>query len=79
MQFLVTSSLSYPLPPFLCTDAVRVGRLHTMCKGWADASLQYMGSGGFTVSSKVPNIETETLVLWGRQDKILDPNLYAER
>lgn len=50
-----------------------------MCEGWADASLQYMGSGGFAVSSKVPNIETETLVLWGRQDKILDPNLYAER
>lgn len=62
-----------------CTDAVRVGRLHTMCEGWADASLKYMGSGGFTVSTKVPNIDTETLVLWGRQDKILDPKLYAER
>ena len=61
------------------SDAVRVGRLHTMCDGWAEASLKYMGSGGFTVSTKVPNIETETLVLWGRQDKILDPKLYAER
>lgn len=50
-----------------------------MCEGWADASLQYMGSGGFAVSKKVPNIDTETLILWGRQDKILDPTLYAER
>lgn len=50
-----------------------------MCEGWADASLQYMGSGGFSVSTKVPNIDAETLVLWGRQDKILDPKLYAER
>ncbi len=67
------------IPLRLYTDAVRVGRLHTMCEGWADASLQYMGSGGFTVSTKVPKIGTETLVLWGRQDKILDPKLYAER
>ena len=61
------------------SDAVRVGGLHTMCDGWADASLQYMGSGGFAVSSKVKSIETETLVIWGRQDKILDPKLYADR
>lgn len=50
-----------------------------MAAGWAEASLQYMRSGGFMVSSKVPSIATETLVLWGRQDKILDPKLYAER
>lgn len=50
-----------------------------MCDGWADASLQYMSSGGFAVSTKVPSINQETLVLWGRQDKILDPKLYAER
>lgn len=50
-----------------------------MCDGWADASLQYMSSGGFAVSAKVPSINQETLVLWGRQDKILDPKLYAER
>lgn len=50
-----------------------------MCDGWADASLKYMGSGGFAVSGKVKSIETETLVLWGRQDKILDPELYADR
>lgn len=58
---------------------MRVGRLHVLSEGWADASLQYMNSGGFSVSAKVPNIDIETLVLWGRQDKILDPNLYAQR
>lgn len=76
--------MSAPPPPHIrdllfSSDAVRVGRLHTMCDGWAAASLQYMGSGGFAVSSKVKSIETETLVLWGRQDKILDPKLYADR
>lgn len=58
---------------------MRVGRLHVLSEGWADASLQYMNSGGFSVSAKVPSVGTETLVLWGRQDKILDPKLYAQR
>ncbi|CAM9144883.1 unnamed protein product [Laminaria digitata] len=75
----LANQMSYTDKSLATEDAVRVGRLHTMCDGWAEASLQYMGSGGFTVSTKVPNIETETLVLWGRQDKILDPKLYAER
>eukprot|EP00903_Cladosiphon_okamuranus_P010652 g10072.t2 len=75
----LANKMSYTDKSLATDDAVRVGRLHTMCEGWADASLQYMGSGGFTVSAKVPNIDTETLILWGRQDKILDPNLYAER
>lgn len=60
-------------------DAVRIGRLHTRCEGWADANLQYMLSGGYTTSSKVASISSETLIIWGREDKILDPTLYAER
>lgn len=60
-------------------DAVRIGRLHVHREGWANANVKFMGSGGFNVSSKLPGIYTETLVLWGRQDKILDPKLYAQR
>lgn len=63
----------------LHADAVRIGRLHVHREGWADANVKFMGSGGFNVSSKVPGIYTETLILWGRQDKILDPKLYAQR
>ncbi|CAN0471014.1 unnamed protein product [Ectocarpus sp. 12 AP-2014] len=75
----LANQMSYTDKSLATEDAVRVGRLHTMCDGWADASLQYMSSGGFAVSTKVPSINQETLVLWGRQDKILDPKLYAER
>ncbi|CAM9465701.1 unnamed protein product [Scytosiphon promiscuus] len=75
----LANKMSYTDKNLATDDAVRVGRLHTMCDGWADASLQYMGSGGFAVSNKVKSIDTETLVLWGRQDKILDPKLYADR
>ncbi|CAB1099693.1 unnamed protein product [Ectocarpus sp. CCAP 1310/34] len=75
----LANQMSYTDKSLATEDAVRVGRLHTMCDGWADASLQYMSSGGFAVSTKVSSINQETLVLWGRQDRILDPKLYAER
>lgn len=60
-------------------DAVRVASLHVGSPGWADAGLKFIESGGFSVSGKIKNIFSETLVIWGRQDKILDPKLYAQR
>ena len=54
-------------------------RLHVLQPGWEGATLSYMKSGGFAVSKKVPEISAPTLVLWGRQDEILDPKLYAMR
>ena len=54
-------------------DAMRVGRLHTHAPGWADANLAYMASGGYALSARVRDASPPTLVLWGRQDKILDP------
>lgn len=79
-MYLTSGWLFLPFPVAYClADAVRVGRLHVLCEGWADASLQYMRGGGFSVSAKVPNIATETLILWGRQDEILDPKRYAQR
>ncbi|CAM9275757.1 unnamed protein product [Discosporangium mesarthrocarpum] len=75
----LANQMSYKNKELATEDAVRIGRLHVLCDGWAEASLKFMNSGGYNVSSKVPEIETETLVLWGRQDRILDPNLYAQR
>ena len=54
-------------------DAMRVGRLHTHAPGWADANLAYIASGGYALSGRVVEARAPTLVLWGRQDKILDP------
>jgi pimeloyl-ACP methyl ester carboxylesterase len=53
-------------------DALRVGRLHCLREGWDDALLSFMLSGGFSPSTKVPNIQSPALVLWGRQDGILE-------
>uniref|UniRef100_A0A7S2SHF8 AB hydrolase-1 domain-containing protein n=1 Tax=Rhizochromulina marina TaxID=1034831 RepID=A0A7S2SHF8_9STRA len=64
---------------FATEDAMKIGRLHVLCEGWEDANLEYMCSGGFQPSLKVPEVKCQTLVLWGRDDEILDPALYAER
>lgn len=53
-------------------DAVKVGRLHCLQDGWNDALVSFMLSGGFSPSSKVATIGSPSLVLWGRQDKILE-------
>ncbi|KAL2612992.1 hypothetical protein R1flu_024684 [Riccia fluitans] len=59
-------------------DGMRVGRLHCLLPGWADASVSFMLSGGYNVASKIPEVQQETLVIWGEHDKIL-PREYAER
>ncbi|CAM6098999.1 unnamed protein product [Calypogeia fissa] len=52
-------------------DGMRVGRFHTLVNGWSDASVSFMLSGGYNVTSRVPEIQQETLVIWGEKDKIL--------
>lgn len=53
-------------------EAVVIGRLHCTRDGWSEAMVSFMKSGGFSPSSKVPTIDVPSLVLWGRQDGILD-------
>lgn len=64
---------------FATQDAMRVGRLPVLCEGWEDANLNYMCTGGFTPSVLVPKVTTPALVLWGANDEVLDPKLYAQR
>lgn len=37
--------------------------------------VSFMRSGGYSVAAQVPKIQQETLVIWGRNDQILDPKL----
>lgn len=37
-----------------------------------------MQSGGYALSTRIKNIQQPTLILWGRDDGILDPS-YAQR
>ena len=63
---------------FATEDAMRVGQLHTFQPQWADATLSFMKSDGYKVAKRVSTISQRTLVLWGRDDEILDPK-YASR
>ena len=60
-------------------EAVIVGRLHCLRDGWTEALVSFMQSGGFAPSAKVPLVQSPALVLWGRQDGILDGEEFAPK
>lgn len=64
--------LSYYNKALSTLDAARIGRLHCITDQWLDASVAFLQSGGFRVTSLIPGLKQRTLVLWGRQDGILD-------
>jgi Alpha/beta hydrolase family len=64
---------------FATDEAVIVGRLHCLRDGWSDALVSFMQSGGFSPSAKIPLVAAPALVLWGRQDGILDGNEFAPK
>lgn len=72
------NKMAYHDPSFATQDAMRVGRLHTHMPGWTDANIAFMRSGGYSISSKIPQVQQPTLVLWGRQDEILEPKYAAQ-
>jgi pimeloyl-ACP methyl ester carboxylesterase len=64
---------------FATDEAVTVGRLHCLQDGWNAALVNFMKSGGFAPSKLVSQVPVPTLVLWGRQDTILDGNEFAPK
>lgn len=69
----------YNKEAFATDEAVTVGRLHCLQKGWSDALVNFMQSGGFSPSKLVPLVSAPSLILWGRQDGILDGNEFAPK
>ncbi|KAL7543037.1 hypothetical protein ACHAWF_007307 [Thalassiosira exigua] len=67
----------YDKEAFATDDALKVGRLHTLREGWEEGMMSFMKSGGFRPKKKVSQIDVPTLVLWGRQDGILDGEEFA--
>ncbi len=66
--------IAYKDKSFATWDAMRCGRLHCGAASWERASVSFLKSGGFVVSDKVPLVRQESLVLWGRNDEILEPS-----
>lgn len=69
----------YDKETFATEEAQVIGRLHCLRDGWTEAMVSFMQSGGFSPSSKVPLINSPALVLWGRQDGILEGKQYANK
>ena len=65
---------------FATEDAMRIGRLHTHMPSWLENNVSYMQSGGYSLSASIPKLAevTETHVVWGAQDEILEPS-YADQ
>mmetsp|Transcript_14344 Transcript_14344/g.28645 ORF Transcript_14344/g.28645 Transcript_14344/m.28645 type:complete len:401 (+) Transcript_14344:130-1332(+) len=68
------NKMSYADPDTFATeDALRVGRVHCVREGWDAAMVSFMKSGGFAPSAAVEKLaDRPVLILWGRQDGILD-------
>ena len=68
------------IPRCATDDAIRVGKLHCSRAGWEDDAIDWLFSGGYSVSSLVPTLaNVPTTILWGRQDRVLPPQDYLPK
>ena len=66
------SKAAYYDKSFANLDAQTCAALHLKCANWNQALIAFTKSGGYgSFANKVKNIRQQTLILWGRQDKIL--------
>lgn len=65
----------FDVEKFATEDAMRVGRLHTHLPNWEEGNVAFMASGGYNLAKEVKKVKCATLLVWGRDDKILDPAL----
>ncbi|KAF5939163.1 hypothetical protein HYC85_023422 [Camellia sinensis] len=63
------------LPFGTCLDWTNVGRLHCLLPWWEDATVAFMNSGGYDVSSQIEQVKQKTLIIWGEDDQIISNKL----
>ncbi|EEF50756.1 uncharacterized hydrolase YugF [Ricinus communis] len=56
-------------------DWINVGRLHCLYPWWEDATVNFMMSGGYNVSSQIEKVKKRTLIIWGEDDQIVSYKL----
>ena len=66
------SKAAYYDKSFNSLDAQTCAALHLKCNNWNQALITFTKSGGYgSFASQIQNLTQETLILWGKQDKIL--------
>ncbi|KAG6396590.1 hypothetical protein SASPL_142742 [Salvia splendens] len=58
-----------------CYEWAKIGRLHCLFPWWADATVDFMTSGGYNVSAQIREVKQKTLIIWGENDQIIDYKL----
>ncbi|KGN47647.1 uncharacterized protein LOC101222571 [Cucumis sativus] len=56
-------------------DWANIGRLHCLLPWWEDATVSFMLSGGYKVSSQIEKVKQKTLIIWGEDDQIISYKL----
>ena len=57
---------------FASLDAQTCAGLHLQCSNWNKSLIAFTKSGGYgSFSDRISNIQQPTLIIWGKQDKIL--------
>ncbi|GAB4840114.1 Alpha/beta hydrolase domain-containing protein vte7 [Ancistrocladus abbreviatus] len=56
-------------------DWMNVGRLHCLLPWWADATVNFMMSGGYNVTALIKQVKQKTLIIWGENDQIISNKL----
>ena len=66
------SRAAYYDKSFASLDAQTCAALHLKCSNWNKSLIAFTKSGGYgSFASKISQIRQPTLIIWGRQDKIL--------
>lgn len=66
------SQTAYYDKSFNSLDAQTCAALHLKCDNWNRALIAFTKSGGYgSFANKIQNLTQQTLIIWGRQDKIL--------
>jgi pimeloyl-ACP methyl ester carboxylesterase len=65
------SQKAYQDQSLVTADANLCASLHLLMPNWSDALITFTRSGGYYVGDRVTQVKTPTLILWGRQDRIL--------
>ncbi|XP_010680707.3 alpha/beta hydrolase domain-containing protein VTE7 [Beta vulgaris subsp. vulgaris] len=56
-------------------DWMNIGRLHCLFPWWRDATLSFMASGGYKVTSMIKQVKQRALIIWGEDDQIISYKL----
>ncbi|KAI3696324.1 hypothetical protein L1987_79337 [Smallanthus sonchifolius] len=75
LRFYATNLGFTDLPLATCLEWTQIARLHCLLPWWEEATVDFMSSGGYNVSSQIDQVLNRTLIIYGENDRIVDTRL----